>query len=272
MGPVRRGGAGLGNGGFRSSAGGAGQGGGRGGLADRGPAGGGDRPSIQPVPGPGKPGAGNPGGGRPGAGKRRQILLDPESRDRIGPVSANRVIDRVIDQATAIGLVTDQGTVPETATGRATGRVMVIDPATSRAVMIGPATSRAMVTGPATSRAMATALGIDPATDRAFTRRLTATDRVTGRAIVRLRIPTGPRQARLSQQSGRASAVLARTLAVGPSRLVSRHLAWALASRRPIVLESVRWGVTAGAVALTAWMTGSLFYNTGYYAYVNPFT
>ena len=117
---------------------------------------------------------------------RRQILLDPESRDRIGPVSANRVMDRVIDQATAIGLVTDQGTVPETATGRATGRVMVIDPATSRAVMIGPATSRAM----------ATALGIDPATDRAFTRRLTATDRVTGRAIVPItdtdRAPASP--------------------------------------------------------------------------------
>jgi tetratricopeptide (TPR) repeat protein len=29
--------------------------------------------------------------------------------------------------------------------------------------------------------------------------------------------------------------------------------------------------VTAGAVGLTAWMTGSLFYNTGYYAYVNPY-
>lgn len=31
------------------------------------------------------------------------------------------------------------------------------------------------------------------------------------------------------------------------------------------------WGFTAGAVGLTAWMTGSLFYNTGYYAYVNPY-
>ena len=29
--------------------------------------------------------------------------------------------------------------------------------------------------------------------------------------------------------------------------------------------------MTAGAVGLTAWMTGSLFYNTGYYAYVNPY-
>jgi tetratricopeptide (TPR) repeat protein len=31
------------------------------------------------------------------------------------------------------------------------------------------------------------------------------------------------------------------------------------------------WGFTAGAIGLTAWMTGSLFYNTGYYAYVNPY-
>ena len=162
---------------------------------------------------------------------RRQILLDPESRDRIGPVSANRVID----QGTAIGLVTDRGTVRETATDRAslekgtalaigravmigpaTGRAAAIGPATSRAMAIGPATSRAMATGPATSRAMATdpatgramatvpaigrvmvtALGIDPATGRAFTHRLTATDPATGRAIAPItvtdRVPASP--------------------------------------------------------------------------------
>ncbi len=31
------------------------------------------------------------------------------------------------------------------------------------------------------------------------------------------------------------------------------------------------WGVTSAAVGLTSWYTGSLFYNTGYYAYFNPY-
>jgi hypothetical protein len=88
---------------------------------------------------------------------RHQILLDRESRDRIGPVSVNQVIVRVIDQATAIGLVIDRGTVPETATDRA-------------------------------SLEKGTALGIDPATVRGFTHRLTATDLATGRAIVRITV------------------------------------------------------------------------------------
>jgi hypothetical protein len=168
-----------------------------------------------------------------------QILLDPERRDLIVPVLANRVID----QATAIGLVTDRvslekgtalaigrgmATVPvpdramvigpatsramvigpatsrAMAIGPATSRAMAIGPATSRAMAIGPATSRAMVTAPATSRVMATGpatsramvtapatsrvmatdRGIDPATVRGFTPRLTATDLATVRAIV----------------------------------------------------------------------------------------
>jgi hypothetical protein len=88
-----------------------------------------------------------------------QILLDQGLRELIVPVSANRVIG----QATAIGLVTDRGIAPATATAQAP--------------------SRAMVTGPATSRAMVIARGIDLATGREFTHRLTATDRGTGRAI-----------------------------------------------------------------------------------------
>jgi hypothetical protein len=118
---------------------------------------------------------------------RHQILLDRESRDRIGPVSVNQVIVRVIDQATAIGLVIDRGTVPETATDRASlekGTALAI----GRAVMIGPATGRAAAIGPAIGRAVATALGIDPATVRGFTHRLTATDLATGRAIVRITV------------------------------------------------------------------------------------
>jgi hypothetical protein len=118
-----------------------------------------------------------------------QILLDQGLRELIVPVSANRVIG----QATAIGLVTDRGIAPATATAQATSRAMVTGPATSRAMVTGPATSRAMATGPATSRVMATgpatsramviARGIDLATGREFTHRLTATDRGTGRAI-----------------------------------------------------------------------------------------
>jgi hypothetical protein len=130
-----------------------------------------------------------------------QILLDQGLRELIVPVSANRVID----QATAIGLVTDRGIAPamaialatdranlekgtalaidRAATVQAPSRVMVTGPATSRAMATGPATSRVMATGPATSRAMVIARGIDLATGREFTHRLTATDRGTGRAI-----------------------------------------------------------------------------------------
>jgi hypothetical protein len=147
---------------------------------------------FNPFQDPANPARAIQAAGDPVLEDRHQILLDPESRDRIGPVSANRVIDRVIDQAMAIGLVTDLGTVPETATDRASlekgtvpaiGRAVVIGPATSRAMATGPATSRAMVTGPATSRVMATARAIDPVTVRGFTRRLTATDLATVRAI-----------------------------------------------------------------------------------------
>jgi hypothetical protein len=122
---------------------------------------------------------------------RHQILLDPESRERIVPESANRVIDR----AMAIGLAIDRGTVPETATDRAglekgtalaIGRAAATVPATGRAVMIGPAIGRAVVTG----------LGIDPATGLAFTHRLTATGLATVRAIapitVTVRAPASP--------------------------------------------------------------------------------
>ena len=113
------GGAGLGNGGFRG-----------GGAAPVREAAAGDLPTavrraaaivlpFNPFQDPANPARAIQAAGDPVLEDRHQILLDPESRDRIGPVSANRVIDRVIDQATAIGLVTDLGTVPETATDRA---------------------------------------------------------------------------------------------------------------------------------------------------------
>jgi hypothetical protein len=105
--------------------------------------------------------------------------LEKETALAIGQAMATGpAIGQAMETAPALSRVMVTVPAPSRAVmiGPATGRAVMIGPATGRVMAIGPATGRATVIDPAIGRAMATALGIDPATVRGFTRRLTAID------------------------------------------------------------------------------------------------